>query len=209
MPPNRAIYQVAAILALTCIAIMAFAFGSPYAVQTLQPTLPDAHNADFYYATLNNPRSVLAFMAIDTLFIFSYFIVFVGLYESTKLHGRLLASIALGFGLAAGVFDMLENSYLTSYALQGLYDHKLGEPALPLIYVLASMKWLSVFFTIFLYALLWERDSVYNRILSALMLAFPLLGVLSIAIPELLAIRVLPLVISIAMLAWSFRSTKQ
>jgi hypothetical protein len=148
-------------------------------------------------------------MAIDTLFIFSYLVVFIGLYERTKNPSRLPAAIALGFGLAAGAFDLLENSYLTSYTLQALYGHQPTEPALPLIYVLSSMKWLSAFFTILLYGLLWQRDSPYNRTVSAAMLAFPLLGILTIAIPELLGIRALPLVISMAMLAWSFRSTGQ
>ena len=206
MPANRAIYQLAAILALACIAVLVTAFGSPYATQVLQPSLPDAHNIDFYYAALNTPRSVLAFMGTDTLFIFSYLTVFIGLYEHTVHRSRVLATVALVSGLVAGLCDMLENSYLISYALQGLYRHPLSEPALPLIYVLASMKWLTAFFTIFLFGLMWQDDTRLNRILSFTMLTFPLLGALTIAVPELLPARPLPLVVALAILTWKWKN---
>lgn len=205
MPAKFAIYQLAAILTLACGAAMVFAFGSPYAVQVLQPSLPDAHNIDFYHATLNSPRSVLAFMAIDTLFIFGYLTVFIGLYECTFRHSRVLATVALVFGLIGGICDLVENSFFISYALQGLYQHPLGPPALPLIYVLASMKWLAAFLSIFLYGLLWQGDSRFNRTLSFLLLAFPLLGALTIAIPELLPARSLPLLVALVMLAWHWK----
>jgi len=202
------IYRLAALITLSCVVVMAVGFGSPYSIQLLQPSLPGPANADFFLAIRETPRSVLAFMATDTLFIFGYLMVFIGLYATTKTHNRILASVAMGFGLAAGSFDMLENSYLSSYALQSLHGQTLSEPALPLIYVLASMKWLSVFLTSLLYGLLWDRNTIYNGILSASMLAFPMLGILTIAIPVLIPFRILPLIISMAMLAWSFQDSR-
>ena len=150
MQASQRHYSLAALLTLACALIMSAAFGAPYAMQTLQPTLPDAQNADFYQAVRETPRAVLAFMATDTLFIFGYLTIFIGLYEQARASRYTLATIALIFGLAAGIFDLLENSYLTTYALQSLYAHPLDKPALPLIYILASMKWLCGFFTLFL-----------------------------------------------------------
>ena len=80
----------------------------------------------------------------------------------------------------------------------------LVEPALPLIYVLANLKWMGAFAAFYAFGLVWPRDSRLGWVLSGLMLLFPLVGGLGVALPGLVELRGLFFLVGMPLFAWYF-----
>lgn len=193
----------AALVAFVCILIMGF--GTPVPAGTsLQPSVPPSRPADFVRATNEFPKMALRFFAADSLFVLSYVIVFIGLYGVTAERAPVLATIGLGAGIVAALLDAAENAFFITYALLALEGVQLVEPAVLLIAVLANLKWMGAFAALYAFGLIWPRTKWLDSIVAGLMLLFPLVGVLGVASPALIAWRGLFFLVGMPLFAWSF-----
>ena len=204
---DRVTFQAAAIAALVaflCTLVMGFGARPPEGAPSLQPTHPTGPASDFSRPTNEYPERVLVFFTADSLFVLSYTMAFAGLYTVAAGRSHLLASLGLGAGLLGTLLDATENAFLITYALLARYGTPLTEPALPAIYVLANVKWMAGFAAFYAFGLTWPRERWLGWVLSALMLLFPLVGVLAIVWPVLVKIRGVFLLIGMPLFAWDF-----
>ncbi len=184
---TRRAAAIAAIIAFVAILIMGFGVTVPEATVRLQPGPGPVEQ--FAQASNEYPDQALAFFAADSLFVLSYLLVFVGLYEMTKERGRGLATIALGAGLLTGLFDAAENAHFITYALFVKNGVPLTDPAITTIAILGNLKWMASFATLYAFGLLFPTTGWLNRLTLGLMLLFPLIGVLGVAFPALIELR--------------------
>jgi hypothetical protein len=204
---SRVVFQaalVAALVAFGCSILMGFVFRPPEGIESLQPSLPVGPVSEFVQPINEYPELTLRFFATDSLFVLSYLMLFVGLYAAVVERSRTYAWIGLGAGALAALLDAAENAYFITYALLALNDVPLVEPALPLIYVLANLKWMAAFGTLYAFGLAWRRDSRLGWAISALMLLFPLVGALGVAWPDLVVVRGLFFLVGLPLFAWHF-----
>jgi hypothetical protein len=188
---RKIIFQGAAFAALVAfIAVIvqaAASFSLPEGVQ-VQPGLP-LSSADFLSASTSYPETALGFFGADTLFVTGYLLVFAGLYALTQETARPFALIGLLAGIFTALMDTAENGYFIVYALAGRATLPLPEPDFWLPYVLGHLKWAGSFVTLFAFGLGFPRQTLLDKVLLGLMLLFPLVGVLGIAISPLVALR--------------------
>ncbi|MBZ0289811.1 MAG: hypothetical protein K8I30_19470 [Anaerolineae bacterium] len=154
----------------------------------LQPSTP-VPIAEFVRATNEVPNHALAFFGADSLFVLSYLLVFVGLYGVTTERARPFALLGLGAGIFTAFMDASENAYFITYALNSIAGIPLTTPDLPLIYIIANLKWMGAFATLYAFALVFPRRSPMEWLLAGLMLLFPLVGVASFVVPNWIMLR--------------------
>ncbi len=195
---------VAALAAFVCAIVMGFGVPVPEPGVSLQPSVPPVPLSEFVRPTNEYPELALRFFAADSLFVLSYLMVFVGLYTVVVDRSRVFAGVGLGAGVLAALLDVTENAFFITYARLALNTVPLEQPMLPLIYVLANLKWMAAFAALYAFGLVWPRDSWLGRIISGLMLIFPLVGVLGIANPDMIAWRGLFFLIGMLLFAWYF-----
>jgi hypothetical protein len=183
---------------------MGFGVRPPAGIDTLQPTQPAGPASEFARPINEYPELTLRFFAADSLFVLSYLMLFVGMFALVASRSRAYAWAGLGAGVLAALFDASENAYLVTYALLALNDVPLADPALPLIYVLANLKWMAAFAALYAFGLVWPRDSRLGWVVSGLMLLFPLVGALGVAAPDLVAVRGLFFLVGMPLFAWTF-----
>src|SRR3972149_6190880 len=164
----------AAVVAFACTLVMGFVIPSPEPGMSLQPSMNVGSASEFVRPSNQYPDVVLRFFAADTLFVLSYVMVFAGLYATVVDRARTFAAIGLGGGLIAGFFDALENAFFITYALSALNGVPVTDPALPLIYVVANLKWMGAFAALYAFGLVWPRDTRLNWLISIVMLLFPI-----------------------------------
>jgi hypothetical protein len=200
---------IAAVVAFCCTLIMGFGPKPPKGKPGLQPTHPTGPADDFMYASQEHADKALIFFAADSLFVLSYSIAFLGMYAVAATRSRALAGFGLGAGLLAGALDAIENAFLITYALLAKACAPLPEPALPLIYILANLKWMAAFATFYAFGLVWPRGHWRGWLIAAIMLAFPIVGLLALLFPVLAEIRGAFLLVGMPVFAWDFfaRST--
>jgi hypothetical protein len=205
---ERAVFQGAALAALVALvavlAMLAVTATAPEPGLRLQPSPPVGPPGDFARATNDYPAQVLLFFASDSLFVLSYLLVFVGLYAATVARAAPLAWVGLGAGVLTALLDAAENAFFITYALDALRGVALAEPALPLIYVLTNLKWMAAFATLYAFGLALPRTGRLAWLLVGLMLLFPLVGVLGVAWPALVAVRGLFFLIGMPLFAVYF-----
>jgi hypothetical protein len=186
---------VAALAALVAAILQAVsAFSLPSGVQ-IQPGYPVPLD-QFVRATNEHTGIALGFFGADSLFIISYLVVFIGLYLRTVDHARPFAQVGLLMGVLTAVLDATENAYFITYALTA--------PDLPLVYVITNLKWMAAFATLLTFGLVHPRRAPLDMLVTALMLLFPLVGVLGVANPDLIAIRGLFFLIGMPLFAFVF-----
>jgi hypothetical protein len=195
---------IAALVALICVIFMGFIIRAPDPNLTLQPSQPGALG-DFLKPINDYPHITLRFFAFDSLFVISYLMVFVGLYTVVATSARTFALLGLGAGILTAFFDALENAYFITYALSALNGAPLAQPELPAIYIIANLKWVAAFVTLAAFGLVWPRADRFGWTLSILMLAFPLIGVLGVALPDLVLLRGLTFLLGMPLFALYFR----
>ena len=88
---------------------------------------------------------MLNFFAADTLFVLSYVLVFAGVYTLIEPRGPVLARVALAAGLLGGLCDALENGFFVTCTRSNRCSTDATAPTLPLIYILANIKWGAAF----------------------------------------------------------------
>jgi uncharacterized membrane protein len=204
---DKVVYQagiVAALVALAAALFMAFGVQVPEPGIDLQPSLVFGPVNDFVYPSNTYPQLVLRFFAADSLFVLSYAMVFAGLYVAARDRSRLFASLGLAAGLLAALLDATENAFFISYASSASHGVLLTEPDLPLIYVIANLKWMAAFAALYAFGLIWPRDRLLGWLLSGLMLLFPLFGVLGVTLPNLVPFRGLFFLLGFPLFAWHF-----
>jgi uncharacterized membrane protein len=204
---ERIVYQaaiVAAMVALAAALFMAFGVPVPEAGIDLQPSLSFGSVAEFVYPGNTYPQLALRFFAADSLFVLSYAMVFAGLHVAVRERSGLFAALGLGAGLLAALLDATENAFFISYASSAANGVLLTEPALPLIYVIANLKWMAAFAALYAFGLIWPRDRLSGWLLTGLMLVFPLFGILGVALPNLVPFRGLFFLLGLPLFAWHF-----
>jgi len=196
---------IAAILAVVCILLMALLQIRAGRLDVeLQPSIPSGSLSEFVKATNRHPNLVLRFFAVDSLFVLSYLMVFVGLYAVAGERSPAFAVVGLVAGVLAALLDAVENAYFINYALLATHSIRLTHPALPLIFNVANLKWMAAFAAMYAFGLVWPRESILDWVISVLLLLFPLIGVLGIAAPALVGLRLLPFVVGMPLFAWYF-----
>lgn len=203
---RKPVYQAAIVAALVALASVLIMGGIQIANLPiiLQPSDAVGPASEFTRATEKIPALVLAFFAADSLFILSYLVVFVGLHAAVVYRGRTLAWVGLGAGLLTALFDVLENAFFITYALQALAGVPLKDPDRTLVYVIANLKWMGAFVAFYAFGLAWPRDGWLNRVMMGLMLLFPLVGILGVVLPGLVALRGIFFLIGMPLFAWYF-----
>lgn len=190
MDNKKVTYQAAAfaaLLAFVGILIQLVATG-----QLAEGTVPQPYaiSAEAFPLAINNQtQSVLLFFAGDTLFPASYLLVFIGLYLRVRDRAKLLGLLGLGFGVLTGLLDFSENAFYITYALLAETGTALSDPAIVLIYAIATLKWTAASVTLYAFALAFPRETLLEKVMVGLMFAFMAFGVLSTAITILIHFR--------------------
>ena len=202
---NKLAYQsafIAAILALVGIVVIQFAAGQMPEGVSAQPY---AISTEEFAATINqHASSILLFFAGDTLFPLSYLLVFVGLYLVTVRRVRAFALVGLGAGIVTAIFDTTENAFFITYATMAHNGVDIAQLDVLPIYILTTLKWTAGFATLYAFGLIFPRETLFERIIMALMLVFPLFGAVSVASPSLIPLRGLFLLIGMILFAIYF-----
>ncbi|MEZ4670390.1 MAG: hypothetical protein R3E39_20985 [Anaerolineae bacterium] len=188
---KKLIFQAAAIasvVAFIAVIIQATAgLSLPQGVQ-VQPGFPIPLD-QFVRASNEYPDTALGFFGADSLFVLSYILVFVGLYTVTSEHARPFALIGLGTGIFTALMDATENAFFINYALGAKTGLPLTTPDVPLIYIITNLKWMGAFATLYAFGLVFPRSGWLSWLINALMLLFPIVGVLGVANPSLVVVR--------------------
>ena len=204
---SRTTLQAAAFaagLATVCALFMGFGVRTPETVLTFQPSMATVAPADFLRFISADPALTLRFFAADSLFVLSYAVVFLGWYTLTGPRAPALAGLGLAAGLAAAACDALENAHFIVYASLAVHGAPVPEPALPLIYLVANLKWAAAFAAVLAFGLIWPRAGKLDVFIAVLMLAFPAMGVLGVAVPALVDLRGLFFLIAMPLFAVYF-----
>lgn len=194
---------VAAVSALVAVILqVAAGLSLPQGVQ-IQPGFPVPLD-QFVRASNDYPDIALGFFGADSLFVLSYLLVFVGVYTLTAERARPFALVGLGAGIFTAFLDAAENAFFITYALGAKNGIPLLSPDLPLIYILTNLKWMGAFATLYAFGLVFPRSGWLSWLISALMLIFPIVGVLGIANPSLIVVRGLFFLIGMPLFALYF-----
>ena len=194
----------ASLVAFIAVLVMGFGVRLPDPDVVVQPSLPSGPVAEFVRATNEYPDLALRFFAADSLFVLSYMMVFVGLHAVVVGRAYTFAWLGLVMGVLTATLDAIENAYFINYALLAQNGIPLAEPALPLIFNLANLKWMAAFATLYAFGLVWPRGSWLERVIVVLMLSFPLFGVLGVARPELVPYRGFYFFVGMPLFGWYF-----
>jgi hypothetical protein len=195
---------LAALVALACAIIMGFFIRSPAGIDTLQPSVPAVATSEFLEPINRHPDVMLRFFSADSLFIISYLMVFVGLYATVVTRSPTYAVIGMGAGILAALLDATENAYFISYARLAQDGVAVKDPALPLVFVIGNLKWMSAYVTLVAFGLVWPRHDWLGWVISVLMLLFPVVGVLGVVWSSLIPLRGLFFLAGFALFAWHF-----
>ena len=101
-------------------------------------------------------------------------------------------------------FQEDENAFMITYALLSKAGAPLPEPALPLIYILANLKWMGSFATFYAFGLAWPRDHWRGWLITVIMLAFPIAGLSALLLPPMVDGRAVFLLVGMPIFAWDF-----
>lgn len=204
---KQAVYlatTIASGIACICILVMAIIDIALAPEVVIQPSIPSGTISEFVRATNEEPGFALGFFAADTLLVLSYLMVFVGLHSIARDRSSAYAGLGLGAGILAAFLDATENAYFINYALLAKHNIPLTEPALPLIYNVANLKWMASFASLYAFGLVWPRTRKLEWLISGLMLLFPLVGAISVAFPDLFLGRLVIFLVGMLLFVWYF-----
>lgn len=193
----------AAIIAFIAVIVQALAaFSLPSGVLT-QPNAPLPANV-FLRAANEFPDITLIFFGADTLFVFGYILVFAGLYALTAPEAHPFAAVGMGAGVITALMDSAENGLFILYALSAKNGLPVAAPDIPLILVLAHLKWAGAFAALLAFGLVYPAREQLGMVIRLLMLVFPLVGVLGIMQPDLVIVRGLFFLVGMPLFAVAF-----
>lgn len=165
---------------------------------------PYAVPAGVFVQSIRVTELTLAFFAADTAFVLGYTLVFAGLYTVTGARAPVFAALGLGAGVLTALFDTAENALFVVYALHERTGAGVTAPALTLVYTLTTLKWAAAFAALLAFGLVYPRTALVERVIAALLLLFPLVGVIGVALPDLIALRGLFFLVGMPLFAWNF-----
>lgn len=178
---------IASIISLVAVVIILFpTFSLESKDVQVQPIEPiDA----FLEAATEHTNTTMTFFFADSLFILSYLMVFVGLYTVTSERARTFALIGMGAGVMTALMDATENAHFLYYVFAARNDVAIDEPNMMQFFVISNLKWMSSFATLYAFGLVFPRNSWFERGLTAFLLIFPLVGLLSIFNADFVMLR--------------------
>ena len=135
----------------------------------------------------NSAGKLQGMMVLDDLFALAYMIAFIGLAAHVRNRSGLLAGLGLGFALATGILDWIENSMTLN-----LIAFRLLEPTtLFALNLLTQIKYLTSSGAIVLLGLgLWNEHGL-NRVATILFLLYAPINVLAFIAPLFVTLRIL------------------
>lgn len=157
----------------------------------------------------NDPAAVdgiIAGFTFDSLFLIAYLVVFLGLGARVWQDAPLPALVGLIFGVLTAVLDATENAHLITYAYTAKNVGPLtaADLAVPGIYLLTNLKWMSAFVALLTLGLAFPRDTGLELAVKVLMLVFVLVGIAGVLVPALLLARSLFFIVGMILFAALF-----
>jgi hypothetical protein len=168
---------------------------------------PDLENLNALSPTLvaelfvNSQGKLRGMLAIDDVFALAYVIAFIGLAAYARRRAPLLASIGLGFALATGALDWLENSItlgLISYIFPKLVMNTtplLNSDQLLILNIVTQMKYLGANGAVALFGIGIWNERWLNRIAAVLFWLFVPINVLAFISAPMASARILGMLV--------------
>jgi hypothetical protein len=168
---------------------------------------PDLENLNALSPTLvaelfvNSQGKLRGMLAIDDVFALAYVIAFIGLAAYARRRAPLLASIGLGFALATGALDWLENSItlgLISYIFPKLVMNTtplLNSDQLLILNIVTQMKYLGANGAVALFGIGIWNERWLNRIAAVLFWLFVPINVLAFISAPMASARTLGMLV--------------
>ena len=168
---------------------------------------PDLENLNALSPTLvaelfvNSQGKLRGMLAIDDVFALAYVIAFIGLAAYARRRAPLLASIGLGFALATGALDWLENSItlgLISYIFPKLVMNTtplLNSDQLLILNIVTQMKYLGANGAVALFGIGIWNERWLNRIAAVLFWLFVPVNVLAFISAPMASARTLGMLV--------------
>lgn len=107
----------------------------------IQPSANPGTIDNFVKATNDYTDSARLFFAADMVFAMSYTLLFAAIFTVVRPYQPFFAYFGLAFAIAAGLCDLIENSLYLSYAVRAANGVPLENPAIVLLSVLTTLKW--------------------------------------------------------------------
>lgn len=195
------ILRVAAISGFIAAAILVVMFAVGVAIGPELANLQSASPALVAELFANSAGKLRGLMVIDDLFALAYTIAFIGLAVYVRRRSALLAWLGLGFALATGALDWIENSVTLN-----LIAFRIVEP-MPLFALngLTQIKFLASNGAIVLLGIGIWNDRWLNRATTILFLLFAPVNVIGFIAPLFSTLRILWMLIMLivgAVLLW-------
>lgn len=203
---KRLTFRAAFIAALVATGAVLVQLATLFMVPSGVIVQPYAVAPEQFVAPLNtHTNTALLFFAADTLFPLSYLLIFVGLFAALEGRSRAFALVGLALGALTAFFDLTENAIFISYTLLAYNGSPVTTPDVVLVGVFTTLKWAFGFGTLYAFGVIFPTGSTFEKVLCALMLAFPLFGALSTALPELIVWRGVFFLVGMPLFAVYFR----
>lgn len=136
-------------------------------------------------------RALTQLMAADDAFAIAYAVAFVALAFYLMPRGKLLALTALTFALMTALFDLAENSLTLAAVAAATQNQALDANVFVILFWLGQIKFLAIYVSAILFAVgVWE-DGRAGKIFAALLLFFPLIGILGIPFEPFVLAKIL------------------
>jgi hypothetical protein len=172
-----------------------------------QPSETPGATQDFTAPTNERSGAAVAYFTLDTAFVISFTLVFVGLYTLTKNVAPDFSRFALGAGIFTGVVDAIENALYWVYAMRAEAGQALTDPALELVATMTNLKLVGFFATYLTFALILPRTNRIAWLATLVMLLPPTIGLLSLGWREIAEVRPVLFSSPALLLFWVFAKT--
>lgn len=157
-------------------------------ISLLSKSVDPARMTTFFQA---DARPMTHLMAADDGFAIAYALAFVALAAYLMPRARLLGTLAFVFALGTALTDLSENSLYLAAVETVSQNQPLPGGMLVVLFWLGQIKYLSIYLAALLFAIgVWEAGAA-GRIFAILLLLFPVIGIVSIAIEALMLVKVL------------------
>lgn len=194
-----------ALLVCLSVAAIALVMRSVPKGTSFQPSEAPVPRAEFVRPTNEHPAAALCFFAADSALLIGYLGVFIGLHALATARAPRLAKLGLATGVLMAAADAAENTIYASYALGALRGTPLAMPDATMLYWITGVKEAAAGVTFLVFALATPATDTLGRLTVKLLLLTPVVGLLSLFRPELVAARGWAIIAPMPFLAAWFR----
>lgn len=188
--PSLRVATVAAVLMLASATALGVLFLSgTESLLFFQPSEKPSTVESFIAPTNEHPDAAVLHFVLDTAFVISFTLVFVGLYVLTRERAPEFSAFALGAGIFTGLADAVENGLYWVYAMRATAGEPLTDPALELLSLLTNLKVVGFFTTYLTFALVFPRRDRLERITTLILLLPPTVGLVTLGVREIVDLR--------------------